>query len=904
MDLKKSEQAGDDYYNPYTEFSLSGVLAALRAFSVSIDNGEDFLIFDDLEQFAEQLATLYPRELIQSSKSIEQAARPLHEIFTRYTVKDKEYIGVSFKLLKKINVKMGRERSQVSFFRDRTLDSKIEKYAQEQAKHTKTRISAICKGMAKVLDDVDHPWLNDVAYDEVAYVSFESDFKAPPMPGLDVTLKGRVTVAYCNEPHKTVHELTELLGKQTETVRPILILFGPSSDLGTFQREIERKPLLNRCVIQRKINAFEEEFLLKYSGKGNVFDPGNEPLSQGTLAIRENLRQDLQSQFKAWRQEMDKAGWILRPIWAKSTNISKEDFFIGYRYLLSKDGSIDDLDPAICEIPGWSSVKLDNFRNAAKKNISAGHASTAELLQILEEDEPYRPVVPPELIRVLCELHNQLSEDNLAKRFFFANREKEIAGKQTTQVLELLEALGLVFRPGVAQYMAVNKNHIDNRRALIKQWLQNEAPTLIRDLKDIFPDQAKALEKSFLPMAKNDLKTADDIAARMQFAFIENVDLDARAFKQLVRDIYEFDATIQKICPPDPHKDYSIAFDQIKSNQDNYANLSLWEKVHFLRWLRNHYIDKMNQILSTIDEQLKEITGYSNYQNKPFPTAPLTQALRMIQNEVQAPIAGSTQTSMEGIQIPEYPLKINQYFVGHQYFEAWKRLERLEAYSTKAGPSSLWQRFMRQYEEWKTVVDQYQQTKQDWDRLNAFMEDAPKPAKTKLEEIGKEYQTLEDLVDGGLVHVIQEHIDSKPGLALMEALENEIQATRKYQELATKITSLWIEIHQKLKEKINAKRLEALNHVLHAEGKPVWVVPDLKETYEKTLDAYERFNAEIDQEGKSLFESKGRKTNWELWVEIYTKLDKGEGTPALEQDEIVNELCQMGLLVRSVSLKR
>ena len=62
-----------------------------------------------------------------------------------------------------------------------------------------------------------------------------------------------------------------LIGKVNEAAQPIIVLFGPSSDLSSFQREIERLPLLKNCVILRKITNFEEEFLLKYSGKGNPF---------------------------------------------------------------------------------------------------------------------------------------------------------------------------------------------------------------------------------------------------------------------------------------------------------------------------------------------------------------------------------------------------------------------------------------------------------------------------------------------------------------------------------------------------------------------------------------------------------------------------------------------------------
>lgn len=903
--FKKSERPGDDYFNPYTEFSLSGVLSAMRAFSISVDNPDDFVIYASLDQFAEQLATLYPYERGQGGKTIEQAAEPLHAIFMRFIVKNQEYIGVSFKLLKKINVKMSAESRAVSFFRDRSLDAKIEEYVQSKATSTKFRMSLICQGMAKVIDDTVQKWLIDLPGDDCAYVSFESEFKTPQMPGLNVTLKGRVTVAYCGDPQKTAKELSDMLGKVSEAVQSILVLFGPSSNLDGFQREIERMPLLKKCVILRKITNFEEEFLLKYSGKGSEFNPDQEPLGQNTLATRENLRQDLQSQFKGWKQTLDQTGLLLRPIWAKYTNIPKEDFFDGYRYLLVKDGNNDDLDPATCLIPNWSALKWDNFKSAAKKNVSPGQGSTVELLPILD-DEPYRPTIPNTLLQVLRDLHTQESEDTLKKRFFFANREKE-AAMPTTQILELLEALGVVYRPGGpnnAQYMAVNKNQLENQRTIIKQWLQDQATSLIRDIQDIFPERAKELDKADLSTANTYLKQADDMAAQMQFGFIESGDPDPQVFIKLIQSVYKFETLIKKICPLDPNQAFSLGTDQIKTYQESYSNLSLWQKVHFLGWLRKQYIERQNQILASIESQLVEVANYKEIQGKPFPTAPITQLLRQIQNEIQAPIAGGTQTSMGWLTLQEYPLSISRHFLAGQYIEGWKRLEKLEGFVSKTAPTSLWQRFTRQADVWKGIVNHYLQSKQAWEQLNAFLKDASPAAKTGLGNLGKEFQNLEDLVDGGLEHDIQQQITAKPGIALLETLEAEVKAADKYQGLVSRIGEFLEEIRQSLRDKIKAKRLEALNHALRSAGKPDWSAPQGKATYQQTVDAYEGFNADVEKQGKSLFEGKAKQTNWEMWVQIYMMFDTGKLNLKPEHDANINELVQMGLLERRISLKR
>ncbi len=64
------------------------------------------------------------------------------------------------------------------------------------------------------------------------------------------------------------------------------------------------------------------------------------------------------------------------------------------------------------------------------------------------------------------------------------------------------------------------------------------------------------------------------------------------------------------------------------------------------------------------------------------------------------------------------------------------------------------------------------------------------------------------------------------------------------------------------------------------------------------------FNVQIDQQGKNLFEGQKRQTNWELWVQIYIMFDSGKFNLKPEHDANINELVDMGLLERIISLKR
>ena len=238
------------------------------------------------------------------------------------------------------------------------------------------------------------------------------------------------------------------------------------------------------------------------------------------------------------------------------------------------------------------------------------------------------------------------------------------------------------------------------------------------------------------------------------------------------------------------------------------------------------------------------------------------------------------------------------------FLRAGKRLTKLEEIASISEYSGVWQRFVRQAEAWKTIVNYYLQAKQAREQLEIFLNDAPDLIKNGQSDLINEFQTLDDLVSGGLENDIQQQIGSKPGLALLETLEEEVKAANKYQGLAGKMNERLKGLFQNLRSKIKAKRLEALNHVLCAAGKPEITAPQSAPTYQQTVDIYEGFNFNIEQQGKSLFEGQSKKTNWEMWVEIYQMFDSDKTKLKPEQEANINELVEMNLLVRSISLRR
>lgn len=902
--FKKTDQPNDEYANPYTQFSVSGVLSALRAFSVGVKETGDFVIYDDLEQFTEQLVTLYPRSEGDQAGQIEQAAPPLHRIFKQYVVQDRRFVAASFKLLKKINVKMSVESRNISFFNDAKLTGAIEKYAAEQSASPKKRAAAICRGMAKVLDDNQIPLrqLNNLS--NVSHLAFESEFNSPIFEGLAVTGVGRATVVYGDNVSQTAQELSAMLGSVRETVHPIIVLFGPDGDIDGFARESERYPLLQRSVIPRKLNSFEEEFLIKYSGRDDLFNATLVTLSQHTLATREGLRQELQGRFRDWREQLEKSGYVLRPIWYKPVT-GKEDFYRGYRYMVTKNENVDGLDPVLCknEMPDWTDLSRNNFINGAKKNVDPGRGYTVNCLSILET-EPYQPSLPPALVRLLQEMKTQIGEDNLAKRFFFAARDRDVRGKQISQLIDFLQGLGVVVSPAQGQFKAVNKAILDEQRTRVANWLNTTADNLIKEIGEIFPRQAEELEKGFKAEALNQLQEAEKIANKIDFSFLEATEPDVDALARLIAEVYEFEQILLKICPLDPHQAFNFSEAHIESYQNRYKSLPFWEKVQFLLWLRKQYAKARDEIRKNIDEQFVDANDYATINEAyPFPTVPLTLPLRSIQSELEKTLVDQKTSVREWLKLPAYPLSISSYLYQGKYDFAWRRLNKLADLVSKTAPDGLWQRFTQQYERWRTAVEQFGQAQTAWQALETFLEDAPQPVLAQVEVLRKEYESLQDQIEGGLEHDLQAYAGTQQGLALLDKLAAEIDASApKFPGLATKISHIHEDVKKDLKKIINDLNLQALNRLLRAQGEPDWSGPAVQPTYKTTKEAYETFNNQVAEKGRACLEGQGKQTNWEVWIEIYTALSQQSYIKKPEHDSYLSELEQLGLVKTTVIL--
>ena len=422
---------------------MVGLLEALRAFSVAVGGAPgaagDFVVYADLEQWGEQLTALYPRD------GIEFAAESLHRIFSKpeYRVDGTRFVGMSFRLWREFNKLLVSAAESVHFFRDGKFEAQLEQHVRDVSETKAKRGMAICLGLGKLLDDHldsgatrQFPGLKDIPHK-----SFTSTFGSPSLDGLRVTPDGRCTIVYCFDVQETLDKLRAFIG--IERVHPILVLFPATVDVTSFEQQLDASPVLHRCVLTRRLVSQEEEFLLKYSGRGSVYDSLDARLSKVAKGLEGSYRDEWQAKSREWANELRKTGYLLSPIWSRKTGTNIADFAKGYRYMLARNCS---LDAAADTVGGpLNNVEFENCRQAAKKNINAPTAwKYGDLLGVLTADGSFAPRAPRCFFALLQELKTHSAVSKLANRFFFTVPDSEMkAPQQIDQILEVLMGVDL-----------------------------------------------------------------------------------------------------------------------------------------------------------------------------------------------------------------------------------------------------------------------------------------------------------------------------------------------------------------------------------------------------------------------------------------------------------------------------
>lgn len=912
--FKAKEGKTDTYFTPNCEVSVVGLLEALRAFSVAVGGAPgaagDFVVYADLEQWGEQLAALYPRE------GVEFAAESLHRIFSKseYRVDGTRFIGMSFRLWREFNKLLVSAAESVRFFKDGKYETRVEQHVRGVNQTKAKRGTAICLGLAKLLDDhlQDDDTKQLSGLKDVPHKTFTSSFGSPSLDGLRVTPDGRCTIVYCLDAQETLDKLRAYVG--LERVHPIMVLFPASADVASFEQQLDASPTLHRCVLTRRLVYQEEEFLLKYSGRGIAYNAFEARLSKVAKGLEGSYRDEWQAKSREWANGLRKTGYLLAPIWSRKTGNNAADFAKGYRYMLAKNCS---LDAAVDTAGGpLNNVEWENCRQAAKKNIDAPAAwKHGDLLGVLTTDGSQLPKVPRCFYALLQELKTQSAVSKLANSFFFAVPDSEMkAPQQLEQILEVLIGIGLV-RKKNDLFKAIDQTMLESRRQSASTWLEGECKDSIKKLTDLFPTQAGILLNNNYPTAKQQLATAEKEILKVSSDHLTG-DIDTlteESLKTVVAQILDIEERILGVCPLEIGET-TLEFDcspaRILSYENRFSTLSLWERVAFLAWLKKTFLETRDEMIDEIDDLLSEAATLDEAEGYPFPIAPVTLPLKAIKSELENAIKGlpaaGTQTRMATIPVASYTLMIDQYLVNSQYEHAWKRMDALKDLISKERPGSFFARFEKLHDLWKQAVKDFKAAGAAWQSVVEFTADAPLAVQASLNTLKLEVQKFRGLVEGGLQQQVQSQIDQVAETELLKSLETEVVATgQAVRGLPQRITDELEELKAGLRKVIRQNELRALNRVLNSSGKPAKEEPTTTATFGTTKARYEAFNGEVSREGASFFEGAGKGVHFSLWVDISGDLEAGSYDEGEHPDhaEAIRELKGMKLIRSKLELR-
>lgn len=907
--FKPVEGKSDTYFTSTCQLSVVGLLEALKAFSVTAGSNDssEIVIYTDLEQWGEQLTALYPRD------GIEFAAEALHRIFLSpdYKVEDSRFIGMAFRLWKEFNKLLNANTESVRFFKDGRFEQKLEDYVKDVSASKNKRTAATCLGLAKLLDESLENASSVQALSGIPHQGFSSRFTSPSVDGFRVTPDGKLTIIYCLDSDETIRKLSTYLG--TERVHPIIVLFPASADYAAFEEQLDKYPILKRCVLTSRLVVQEEDFLIKYSARNSVFEPQEARLSKVANGLLKSYQDEWVSKARNWSNKIRQDGYLIAPIWSKAKGIPVADFAKGYRYMLATNNSLD----AAHENHGGplSDVEFENCKQAAKKNTNPPTAwSYGDLLEILTTD--HNPRVPRCFFAILRELKTQTAANKLAKNFFFIVPETEFKSvQQMEQILELLIGLGVVRQTSGELFRAIDQNQLEIRREASSKWLKNECKESIKNCEGLFPTQAGILLNASYPDASLKLEDAEKKIKAIDFKILTAPSvnsLQGDAFTDLVAQILQIENLIVKVCPLDigsKNVEFECVAAQIGQFERKYNSLSLWQKVSFLSWLKKHFLSKREELLSEINRIIKDSNELKLVSGKPFPIVPLTLPLKAIQNELENALKGvgsPSMTRMATIKAGNYTLLIDQYLVDSKYESAWERLSALGDLVSPDMTDSFYARFVALRTSWESVIETFNATDTVWTQLSEFTKDAPQEILSDLTGIKSEIQKYNGMIFGGLESQIQSQCDDTAEDELLTSLQNEVDACEsKLQPMQQKISDRLDTIKSDLRKIIRSTQLQALNKLLQSEGKSIMEEPKAEDTYQKTKMAYESFNTKVIADGDNVFEASGQPVSFELWVDIYKGLSNGSYSEDEhpDHDEAIKALKKMKLIRTRLELR-
>lgn len=892
-------EAGNLFVNEIGgSFDLQVLLKSLKTFSLNVKENE-YLIGADKETFIEQLRMLYPKDNIDEAG--EYIFQYILEKINKEDVKESEYIGPSFAYLQILDKRYRLEKGNSGYALDSEQNKEIEEHIEELRSHKKGYVKRVLSGFARAIE-MNYPGETYFEIDEVPCM----EVTIQENPFLSVNQKNIVHILWGKD-EEALKKAVENKNLLNQGVHPIFVICNTHDMIFENKLKADFKQI-GKCLIFISLTKIQEEVLEVMSISKDKLD-FRDVANQATSSYQEKIRKiktNIGLISNKWFDEMDEAGWVLRPIIYKKHN--NEDIALlakSFKKMIINDATYEQLgsDPEVKLKDGEYSDL-----NSILRNVIAGKIYTdkeyRETGLFVKDRDSYYVEIPSCMRRILKFVGDSRKASNEFEGAFFFSCFEKVKPKNILEqwILFFINLRLLNEKQGLIE--KISKYDLDNKFDEVKDWFDKDYKAEIENMKKLIDGpymSALSMQDTYY---KEKLEDINNIKNKMQ------LDIFTKYDDELIKDwkdelskletFYELCYMIFDRNEWDSYKTYNENI--IKELKIDDLNKPLWYRIKHIRLFLDHIKELKNPAAKMVKEKIDKIKQENEYRTYEMPISPITNILDSYCNELEyaTDLKGLTtyRTMVKTTSTLAYKLQAGD------YGEAVIRLESIleecgiEGKEIKDLKWSIDSGVIGDYKiifkSFKNTVDGYLDKSKEAEHWAKYFVDSPDNLKnmTEVKNINADIMKLRIYLENGLYEDIEQKeaelfSDPKAYLKyLKESIQNMEQVIGVIEGYKESIKNKAREEKNKLYDDVIITSIEKIRKI--KEGKFISLGIDKsnypsEKTYGETDKAIGELMMELNKEGNKYFQENAKCTKFDFFKSMI------EANGDIDWNEKVNE---------------
>jgi len=612
-------------------FDLQVLLKSLKTFSLNVKENE-YLIGADKETFIEQLRMLYPKDNIDEAG--EYMFQYILEKANKEDLKDPEFIGPSFAYLQILDKRYRAEKGESGYATDSPQNKDIEEQVKEFERDKKGSIRRILSGFARSIE-MNYPQEKYFEIDEVPCM----EVIIQDNPFLSVNQKNTVHILWGKD-EEALKKVVENKNLLNGGVHPIFVICN-NHDIILENKLKDDFKQIGRCLIFISLTKIQEQTLEVMSISKEKID-FRDVANQATTTYQEKIRKikkNIGTLSNKWFDEIDEAGWVLRPIIYKKHN--NEDIALlakSFKKMIINDATYEQLgsDPEVKLKDGEYADLNSILRNAIAGKIYTDK-EYRETGLFLKDRDSYYVEIPACMRRILKFVGNsRRSNSEFEGAFFFSCFDK-------VKPKNILEQWSLFFinlrllneKQGLIE--KISKYDLDNKFDEVKGWFDTDYKAEIANMKKLIDGPYMSALSMQDTDYKEKLEDINNIKNKIQLdIFIKDNDELTNNWKDELSKLEKFYELCYMIFDSNEWDSYKTYNENIiKELKIDDLKKPLWYRIKHVRLFLDHIKELKNPAAKMVKEKIDKIKQENEYKGFELHISAVTNILNSYCNELE-----------------------------------------------------------------------------------------------------------------------------------------------------------------------------------------------------------------------------------------------------------------------------